>query len=84
MKITKTQAINFAKKMKIDFKKVKYDLADLLYGMNVELEHGYINKATNVTNNSITKTGKIALAHLNEHHNYYKELKKMEKRLGIE
>lgn len=83
MKITKEQAKRFADKMKLDFKTLKFTLNDLKFGMNVELEHGYINRMTNVTNNSITKTGKIALAHLIEHHKYYKELKKMEKKLGI-
>lgn len=39
--------------------------------MNVELEHGLISLSTNVTNNDIIMTAKIALAHLNEFPNYY-------------
>ena len=47
--------------------------------MKVELEHGKVNKRTNVTHNDILKTGKIALAHLLEMPDYYKRLNKMEK-----
>lgn len=49
----------------------KYTPEDLLTGMNIELEHGLINSKTNVTDNDIIKTAKIALAHLNEYPNYY-------------
>ncbi len=42
------------------------------------MEHGTINKKTNVTNDDLIKTGKIALAHLNELPNYYTKLNKME------
>ena len=44
---------------------------DLLRGMNIEKEHGLINPKTNVTNDDIITTAKIALAHLNEFPNYY-------------
>ena len=40
-------------------------------GLNIELEHGTINQKTNVTNDDLEKTAKIALAHLNEFPNYY-------------
>lgn len=49
------------------------------YGMCVELEHGLVQKLTNVTNNDLMKTGKIALAHLMEFSDYYKRHYKMEK-----
>ena len=81
--ITKKQAERFAKKMGLRWESVDYTIKDLTQGMNVELEHGKRNPLTNVTNDSITKTGKIALAHLMEHPKYYVELAKMEKRLGI-
>ncbi len=48
-----------------------FTIEDLLTGMNIELEHGLINPITNVTDNDIIKTAKIALAHLNEYPNYY-------------
>ena len=44
---------------------------ELLTGMNIELEHGTINPETNVTNDNLILTTKIALAHLNEFPNYY-------------
>ncbi len=51
----------------------KYTLEEFLDGMNIELEHGTINKLTNVTNDNIITTAKIALAHLNEYPNYYNQ-----------
>ena len=39
--------------------------------MNIEKEHGSITPITNVTNDDIITTAKIALAHLNEYPNYY-------------
>ena len=44
---------------------------DLLEGINIESEHGSVNPLTNVTNDNIITTAKIALAHLNEYPNYY-------------
>ena len=49
----------------------KFSIQDLLTGLNIELEHGYVNPVTNVTNNDLLLTGKIALAHLMEYPNYY-------------
>ena len=40
-------------------------------GINIELEHGLVNPNTNVTNNDLEMTAKIAIAHLNEFPNYY-------------
>ena len=49
----------------------KYTIEEFLDGINIELEHGLINPKTNVTNNDLIITAKIALAHLNEFPNYY-------------
>ena len=49
----------------------KFTPLDLLEGINIEREHGLINPKTNVTNDSLILTAKIALAHLNEYPNYY-------------
>ncbi len=49
----------------------KYTPEEFLDGINIELEHGTIDQKTNVTNNDLIITAKIALAHLNEHPNYY-------------
>lgn len=58
-------------------------LNDLIIGFNIELEHGYIYPLTNVTNNDIHKTFKIALAHLQEYPDYYKRLQKMEQQANL-
>lgn len=49
----------------------KYSPEEFLDGLNIELEHGTINPKTNVTNDDLITTAKIALAHLNEYPNYY-------------
>lgn len=49
----------------------KFSIKDFLVGINIELEHGYINPKTNVTNDDLIITAKIALAHLNEYSDYY-------------
>ena len=62
-------AIYAAKILNIDF--TKFSVEDFKEGINIELEHGFVNKKTNVTNNDLITTAKIALAHLNEYPNYY-------------
>lgn len=49
----------------------KFTPSEFLDGINIELEHGKINPETNVTNDDLIITAKIALAHLNEFPNYY-------------
>ena len=49
----------------------KFTIDDLITAINIELEHGTINYITNVTNDDLVLTMKIALAHLNEFPNYY-------------
>ena len=56
---------------KLDIKFDKYTPEEFLTGINIELEHGKINPSTNVTNDDLITTAKIALAHLNEFPNYY-------------
>ena len=55
--------------LNIDFSKFPFE--DFKRGINIELEHGKENPNTNVTDNDLIKTAKIALAHLNEFPNYY-------------
>ena len=55
----------------LDIKFDKFSIEDFLEGINIELEHGYSNPVTNVTNDNLILTAKIALAHLNELPNYY-------------
>ncbi len=52
----------------------KFTPLDLLNGMNIELEHGLVNPETNVSNDDLVITTKIALAHLNEFPNYYNSI----------
>ena len=47
-------------------------------GLSVELEHGAHDPQTNVTNDDLVVTAKIALAHLKEFPDYYTRLAKME------
>lgn len=78
-KFNLNDAIYFAKKVKLNLDAELFTIHDLLRGMNVELEHGNSNIFTNVTNDDLITTGKIALAHLNEFPDYYRRLRKLEK-----
>lgn len=51
----------------------KYTPEEFLDGINIELEHGTVDPKTNVTNDDLITTAKIALAHLNEYPNYYSQ-----------
>lgn len=60
----------------IDWKKT--DLEQFRTGLAIELEHGGADPQTNVTNDDLQLTGKIALAHLKEYPDYYSRLKRLE------
>jgi uncharacterized protein DUF5661 len=62
----------------IDWDSAPFDLEQFRSGMDVELEHGRHDAATNVTDDDPVVTGKIALAHLNEFPDYYTRLERME------
>ena len=66
---TNKEILEVARKLDINFDKFSFD--DFKRGIMVELEHGLVDIKTNVTNNNLEKTTKIALAHLNEFPNYY-------------
>ncbi len=72
-KFTLAEAEQIADKLAIDFSKVNFTLEEFLEGVNIELEHGLVDKKTNVTSDDPIMTGKIALAHLNEVPTYYNE-----------
>ena len=57
----------------------EFDVEQFRMGMDVELEHGTRDPATNVTEDDPLTTGKIALAHLKEFPDYYTRLLKLEK-----
>ena len=54
------------------------DLEQFRRGLEVELEHGARDPETNVTNDDLTLTSKIAWAHLKEFPDYYARLDVME------
>lgn len=56
----------------------KFDIDQFKLGMETELEHGTVNLLTNITNDDLVTTGKIALAHLNELPDYYTRMQIME------
>lgn len=67
------QAASVARSLGIDFSKERFTVEDLAKGIEVEREHGKILSAaqcgkvdTNVTDDDILTTSKIALAHLYE------------------
>ncbi len=77
MKITKSQAKELAKKYKINLDVI--NINEWHYGLNVELEHGNkFGTFTNITNNNLSITSKIVIAHLTEFPDYYKRLLKLE------
>jgi hypothetical protein len=56
----------------------KIDLEQFRRGLEVELEHGAHDPDTNVTNDDLILTGKIAWAHLKEIRDYYTRLDRLE------
>ncbi len=56
----------------------RIDLEQFRRGLEVELEHGARDPETNVTNDDLTLTGKIAWAHLKEFPDYYTRLDQLE------
>ena len=56
----------------------KIPLEQFRQGLAVELEHGSHDPQTDVTNDDVITTGKIALAHLKEFPDYYDRLAKLE------
>ena len=74
---TSEEAKRIGESLGIDWS--KFDVEQYRMGLDVELEHGLVDPATNVTNDDPIITGKIALAHLNEFADYYTRLDKMER-----
>ena len=62
----------------IDWAASRFDAEQLRMGMDVELEHGTHDPETNVTDDDLVVTAKIARAHLNEFPDYYSRLAVME------
>lgn len=77
-KFTPEEARGVGEQIGIDWDKAPFDVEQFRAGMDIELEHGAHDPATNVTDDDPIVTGKIALAHLNEFPDYYTRLEKME------
>lgn len=73
---TTTEAETIGTKVGLDFNKI--DLEQFRLGLAVELEHGKHDPETNVTDDDLDVTAKIAWAHLKEIPNYYTLLADME------
>ena len=76
---TAEEARGVGERIGIDWETAPFDVEQFRMGMDVELEHGLADLATNVTDDDPIFTGKIALAHLNEFPDYYTRLEKMER-----
>jgi hypothetical protein len=75
---TELQVREVAERLDIDWRSSSFDFDQFWRGMEVELEHGRRDPATNVTDDDPFRTGKIALAHLKEMPDYYTRLARME------
>jgi hypothetical protein len=81
---TTEEAERIGRKIGIEWSTSKFDTEQFRMGLDVELEHGTIDPATDVTHDDPILTGKIALAHLNELSDYYTRLYKMEEEAEAE
>ena len=77
-KVTIEEARRVAVVLRVDFAAVEFDAEELRHGMQMELQHGRADPDTNVTDDDLVATAKIALAHLNEIPDYYTRLEAME------
>lgn len=77
---TENEALTIGQQAGIDFNKI--DVEQFRMGLSIELEHGAQDPETNVTNDDIGITAKIAWAHLKEIPDYYTRLQKMEAEAG--
>jgi len=73
---TRAETLKIGTRVGIDWKLV--DVEQLRRGLEVELEHGARDPQTNVTNDDLDVTAKIAWAHLKEIGDYYTRLDAME------
>jgi hypothetical protein len=76
--VTVHEAEGVAKALGIDLSTVPWTLDELHRGLQNELEHGRGDPDTNITDDDLVQTGKIAVVHLNEIADYYTRLAAME------
>ena len=75
---TVEEARTSGERIGIEWNSSPFDVEQFRMGMDVELEHGTQDPQTNVTDDDIIVTAKIARAHLNEFPDYYSRLSVME------
>ena len=75
---TVEEARRIGEEIGIDWSSSPFDVDEFRAGMDVELEHGLHDPATNVTDDDPHVTARIARAHLNEFPDYYTRLERME------
>ncbi|MDH3538988.1 MAG: hypothetical protein OEP52_03245 [Acidimicrobiia bacterium] len=73
---TSDEARSIGDRVGVDWERIPIE--EFRMGLAVELEHGTHDFETNVTDDDLVTTGKIALAHLREFPDYYTRLEKME------
>jgi hypothetical protein len=76
---TDDEARQVGSEIGIDWASAPFEVEQFRKGMDVELEHGLRDPATDVTGSDPVVTGKIALAHLHEFADYYTRLQRMER-----
>jgi hypothetical protein len=79
--LTSDEAKRNGDSISIDWSHV--DLEQFHMGLFMELEHGTKDSETNMTNDDMVLTGKIALAHLKEFPDYYARLATLEAEADI-
>jgi Protein of unknown function (DUF5661) len=77
-RFTSDEARAAGERIGVDWSTSRFDVEQFRMGMDVELEHGTQDLATNVTDDDVEVTAKIARAHLNEFPDYYTRLAVME------
>jgi Protein of unknown function (DUF5661) len=77
-RFTSEEARLVGEQIGIDWGRSRFGVDQFRTGMDVELEHGKRDAETNVTDDDVNVTAKIARAHLNEFPDYYSRLAVME------
>lgn len=77
-KFSQQEASEIGQRIGIEWDTSRFDVEQFRMGLEVELEHGRRDPATNVSDDDENTTGKIAWAHLNEFPDYYTRLAEME------
>lgn len=75
---TTLEAEAVAMSIGLDLDSERFSTEEFRRGLEVEMEHGAEDARTNVTDDNLDMTGRIAWAHLNEFPDYYTRLDVME------